>query len=134
MKIKNNKIDKVFSLCIRLRDGSCQWCGREDGTLQNSHIFGRRHLGTRWHPDNAKCLCFSCHRKWHESPVDAFRWVEGYLGHGLLDIIRTQAYSVRKLTTAEREEIYQFYKKEAERLQAERNSGRQGRLTLGNPM
>ena len=135
MKIKINKTDTIFSKCIRERDNhTCQWCGRQDGTLQCSHIFGRRHLATRWHPDNAKCLCFSCHRRWHENPVDAFKWVEGYLGDGLLQIVREQAHSVRKLTKADREDIHRHYKAEYDRLQSERNEGKQGRLTLGNPM
>jgi hypothetical protein len=135
MKIKIDKVDTLFSKCIRERDDhTCQWCGRQDGTLQCSHIYGRRHRGTRWHPDNAKTLCFTCHRKWHESPVDAFKWVEGYLGIGLLDLVREQAYAVRKLTKADKEEIYQFYKQEYERLLRERENGKIGKLKLGNPM
>ena len=134
MKIKSNKIDRVFSICIRLRDEVCQWCGREDGTLQCSHIFGRRNMGTRWHPDNAKCLCFSCHRKWHESPVDAFKWVEQYLGEGLLDIVREAARTPRKLSPQDKAEIYEHYKAEEKRLRELRNKGVQGKLELENPM
>lgn len=135
MKIKVDKLDTIFSKCIRERDNhTCQWCGRQDGTLQCSHIFGRRHTGTRWHPDNAKCLCFSCHRKWHENPVEAFKWVEEYLGAGLLQIIREQAHSVRKIKPAEKEEIFQHYKGELKRMEQERAEGKQGRLELVNPL
>ena len=48
-------------------------------------------MATRWSPYNAKCLCFTCHRKWHENPVESFIWVEGYLGEGLLQVVRELA-------------------------------------------
>ncbi len=33
--------------------------------------------GTARLPDNALCLCFSCHkRKWHIAPLQAVRWLD----------------------------------------------------------
>lgn len=135
MKSRIDKVDIIFAKCIRERDdNTCQWCGKQDGTMNASHIFGRRHAATRWQPDNCKCLCFSCHRKWHEDPVMAFQWLETYLGQGMIDILREKAYSVRKIKPAEKAEIYEHYKAEYLRLMDERKNGAQGKLTLGDPM
>ena len=135
MKTRIDKVDTIFAKCIRERDdNTCQWCGRQDGTMNCSHIFGRRHAATRWQPDNAVCKCFSCHRKWHENPVEGFRWLETYLGQGMIDILREKAYSVRKIKPAEKAEIYEHYKAEYLRLMEERMNGAQGKLTLGDPM
>lgn len=118
MKIRVNKIDTLFSRFIRTRDKGCQWCGRQDGTLQCSHIFGRRHMATRWDPLNAKTLCFTCHRRWHEDPVEAFRWIEEYLGKDRLDELRRKAHGVVKLKPADKEAIYQDLKLRLEGLES----------------
>ena len=66
--------------------------------------------------------------------MTAFSWVYEYLGDGLLDIVREQAYSVRKIKPAEKEEIYQHYKRELKRMEQERLDGKTGRLELENPL
>jgi 5-methylcytosine-specific restriction endonuclease McrA len=87
------KLDRLFSSLILARDErTCQWCGKHgcDPTgkpyhFDNSHIIPREILVTRWNPENSVCLCFSCHKKrgtsWHGSPLEAVRWLRGYLGN-----------------------------------------------------
>ena len=134
MKIKVTKHDRIFSQCIRERDDhTCQWCGRQDGTLACSHIYGRRGAGTRHHPLNAKTLCYSCHRRWHENPVEAFKWVEGYLGTANLDRLRRMAHSTCKLTKQDKVDIYEHYKRELVRLEGIRKGGATGPLVLEVP-
>lgn len=84
-KIKLDGVDKLFSLYIRRRDAwTCQKCGTAypEGSqgLHCSHVFSRRHKSIRWEPLNAKALCFSCHMWFGGNPVEAYRWLEEYLG------------------------------------------------------
>ena len=77
MKIKRDKRDALFSELVRERAGwVCERCGKqpERRLLQCAHIFGRRHRSTRWHPANAVCLCFGCHRYFTENPIEFAAW------------------------------------------------------------
>lgn len=112
MKIKFDKRDLLFSKLIRARDRCCVRCGRSDARLECSHIFSRRHAATRWDPDNAKALCFTCHRWWHENPADSGEWIKGYLGAEKLERVRLKAMASTKVSKAEREEIYLDLKKQ----------------------
>lgn len=63
-KIKRlrNKCDKLWSECVRERDGECILCGRKD-TLQAHHWIHSRAQGnnTRWDVKNGVTLCYACH-------------------------------------------------------------------------
>ena len=94
MKVKRDKRDDVFSKLVRERaENSCEWCGKycgpkhENGRLDCSHIFSRRHMATRWHPDNAVAHCFSCHLKYGENPLAASRWLVDHFGRGYVDLL-----------------------------------------------
>ena len=104
LKTKRNKYDETFSKFIRLRDGCCQKCGKV-GRLETSHIFSRKHQGTRCDPANAKALCFSCHRFWHENPIEAVEWLRSVIGADAYDRLRLKANKPTKLTTWEKDEI-----------------------------
>src|SRR5574340_441226 len=54
------KLDVEFSKFIRERDKKCIVCGQEH--IYCHHIFSRRNLSVRWHPDNAASLCVYHHR------------------------------------------------------------------------
>ena len=54
-----NKLDKVFSEYIRLRDERCVCCGSKE-RLQCGHLFTRAAYSTRWDTFNAYCQCASC--------------------------------------------------------------------------
>lgn len=85
-KLSLTKLDALFSSVIKKRDcWTCQRCGKgfvpgNAPGLDTSHIFGRRHKSVRWHPLNAKALCFPCHRWWHENPTESGKWAEAFLG------------------------------------------------------
>ncbi len=90
MKIRIDKADSVFSQCIRLRDkNKCQKCGKK-GT-QNSHFYGRRYESTRFEPDNCMTICFSCHRFFHENPVEQVEFMKKRLGEKRFDSLLLQA-------------------------------------------
>lgn len=62
------RLDKVFSLFIRLRDAGyggvteCISCGRSKPfrEMQNGHFFSRHHISTRWDEDNCNSECVTC--------------------------------------------------------------------------
>lgn len=65
-----NKLDKIFSEYIRLRDtdengyGQCIDCGRSApyDELDAGHFVGRRHLSTRWDEENVHAQHRYCNR------------------------------------------------------------------------
>lgn len=112
MAFKNTKIDKydkTFSEFIHLRDKCCQKCGKSDGKLECSHIFSRRHQGTRCDPDNAKLLCFTCHRWWHENPPEAIEWLLGVIGQAKYDRLRIKANTPTKMKAWDKDEIRKIH-------------------------
>lgn len=58
-KNQKDKLDDVFRKIIRSY-GCCENCGSTDN-LQTAHIVTRGALQIRWNPENAFCLCKSCH-------------------------------------------------------------------------
>lgn len=52
----------------------CVRCHIPGRTVQWCHIIGRRHLCTRWLPENALTMCAGCHRFWHEYPSLSGPW------------------------------------------------------------
>ncbi len=135
MKIKRDKRDDVFSKLVRERaENSCEWCGKycgpkhEHGRLDCSHIFSRRHMATRWHPDNAVAHCFTCHKKYGENPVAATRWLIEQFGQGYVDLLEEKKNTIRKFTKADKEDLYKHYKEEYAVMMNKRLFGIVGRI------
>ena len=86
MKIKITALDRLFSLYVRHRaNWRCQYCGTDYAKLNKSglhcsHLYGRRHKSTRWHPDNAFAHCFGCHQFLGGNPVIFSKWARMKLG------------------------------------------------------
>ena len=86
-KKRSNRSWRVLldSLCrarVLERDGHrCVRCGSTHW-VQWSHVYSRRFLCLRWHPDNSKALCASCHRWWHDNPAEAGLWWVDWAGPG----------------------------------------------------
>lgn len=135
MKTKIDKRDTVFSLLIRCRANyTCErcekYCGEngDGGALQCSHIFSRRHVGLRWNPDNAKAMCFTCHKWWHENPTESGVWIRRFLGEGFIDLLTERKNQITKYTKADREDIYNHLKSEYKRIKEIRDSGEGDRI------
>ena len=129
--IKRTKHDAIFSDLIRERaDYCCERCGKNcrNGRLDCSHIFGRRHTRTRWEPDNAQALCYSCHNWFGENPYEAGLWLESIYGSGYMEILREKKNSVYKMKPAEKEEMYKHYKEEYRKMMYKRGEGVEGRI------
>lgn len=131
--VKRWPSDKWFSLCVRERTNwVCQCCNKhlERGAmnLHCSHLFSRRHRATRWHPDNAFAHCFSCHEKLGGDPIEFSIWATSTLGPAKVNKLRVLANSTLKMTAQDRKYVAAHYKREHERMMAERAAGHVGFL------
>ena len=68
---QEGRLDALFSRYIRARaEYKCEFCGKQhlpnSQGLHCSHFIGRRYRTTRWEPDNASSLCFTCHNMMHD--------------------------------------------------------------------
>ena len=62
--VKQDPIMKVWSLCVRTRDGKrCQLCGKTTGVMHAHHFIGRSKAPTKYLLENGICLCFTCHNE-----------------------------------------------------------------------
>lgn len=90
------KLDQAFSEKVRKRDGSCRYCGKSS-TVYCHHIFSRRHLGTRWDPENGVALCIYCHRYIAHGDPEKFRdWVLSWMPEQKFTALKIKAYSPAK--------------------------------------
>lgn len=82
--------DSLFSKLIRERDGHCLNCGGHD-FLQCAHIVSRDYKAVRCSPDNAVCLCRSCHVYFTHRKIEWDVWVETMIGREAYDGIKSRA-------------------------------------------
>lgn len=68
------KLDKACGDLTRSL-GYCERCGRTGHKLDWAHIIGRQNFRTRWLTKNSMCLCFLCHRWWHDYPTESADWI-----------------------------------------------------------
>lgn len=138
MSLKRDKLDAVFSDLVRERSNwDCDYCNKNyahnHGGLHCSHIMGRRHTATRWHPHNAVAHCIGCHRKLGENPIIFADWAKVFVGAEEIALVKQLAWDAKiKISKSEKEELYQHYKLEKVRLQGLRNEGDQRRLEFTN--
>lgn len=93
VKTLRDKADKLWSLMIRERDGSCRRCGRTtpEVVLQAAHVISRRYKAIRWDERNGIALCMGCHHWGHMQPVEFDWWVQDLIGKDIYETLRTEA-------------------------------------------
>jgi len=107
------KLDVVFSKYIRLsnadKNGFCKCitCGNRFfyKEIQAGHFMSRKHYSTRWNEDNVKPQCVAC---------NVYRAGEQYkyslyLGNKLSEELHAKSKEIRKFTSLELEEMYNYY-------------------------
>lgn len=104
-------LDRLFGLMIRRKRKVCAMCGKDDGTLQVSHRFGRANRSVRWDERNVDLFCDKHHREWERMPKDeraAYMMATlGLAGYVMLVADMTKA---RKWTDAEVNEMAKRFK------------------------
>lgn len=131
--MKRDKYDDAFSIAVReTANWTCERCGIHDpeGAAKGkswithcSHIYGRRNLATRWHPDNGVCLCAACHKELGDDPIEHAAFARKRLGDVRFDALKLLANSVYKWPKSEKEEMYKHYRSEIKRIKSQRQAG-----------
>ena len=112
------KLDKEFSLFIRLRDCMpngyfrCISCGqiKPFGQADCGHYFSRKHLSTRFDEDNCHAECRYCNR-FLADHLEFYR--EGLIekiGQQKFDLLKVKAASTSKMSDFEYEQLIKYYK------------------------
>ena len=94
--------------------------------LHCSHIFSRRHRTIRWCTDNTQALCFSCHSWFGGNPADSGKWVEEFVGVGVIDRLREKKEARIKVSKLEEKDIAKHYREQLKILEHKRNLGQTG--------
>lgn len=123
-----SKADEYFSKCVReSHNHTCEKCGKQ-GRMETSHVFSRRHRTIRWDALNANCLCHGCHRKWHESPLESYKWFCSEFGEWRYEVLKEKRDSKVKVTKLEEKDIAAHYRKQLKIMEDKRLDGDTGRL------
>lgn len=112
------KLDKEFSLYIRLRDAMpngwfrCISCGKIKRFEQADcgHFHSRRHLATRYDEDNAHAECRACNRFSADHLIGYERNLIAKIGQQRFDLLKVKAASTCKMSDFEYKELIKYYK------------------------
>lgn len=92
--ISDATLDRLFSLAVRARDGTCQipsfmgqHCG---GPLECSHIISRAYPSMRWELTNALAVCKFHHGLQHDNPNQSKACLTLLLGQSHMDSLRAK--------------------------------------------
>lgn len=135
MKIRIDPADKYFSLCVRERAGNrCEACSRSSDhyRIDCSHLFSRRHMSTRYHPQNAFAHCFQCHQAFGGDPVSFARWAEKRLGPAKVEAMHILSSTLLKLSKRDKEYIAKHYRAEHKAMLDKRKAGFSGYLQFNH--
>ncbi|KKK81652.1 hypothetical protein LCGC14_2811280 [marine sediment metagenome] len=111
------KLDRIFSLYIRLRDsgpngyGKCCTCGKVGHykSMNAGHFQSRGNHGTRYMESNVHLQCIHCNLWRDGAGPDYFRFMQDKYGDEVIDEIR--ANKLGKFTAWDLEEDIKNYQK-----------------------
>ena len=124
------KLDKVFSLYIRLRDSKpfnyrffkCISCGEIKPFEQADcgHFHSRRHLSTRFDEDNAHADCRACNRFSADHLINYEKNLIAKIGQQKFDLLKVKAAGTSKMSDFEYEQLIKYYKALNKKLRKEK--------------
>lgn len=135
--IKRDIADAAFSDCIRERaDWICENCQKPGSVtkLECAHIIGRKNKRLRQHPDNAVCLCFSCHLHYTGNPLEFSDFVRARLGETRLQIMQEIGRGFVKYNKQHVKECAKHYRAQLAAMKDKRKSGFVGYLEFDSYM
>ena len=108
------KLDREFSRYIRVVHSvngithciTCQWADYWEN-MDCGHYMSRKHMFTRWDPDNARPQCKKCNQFYGGKPKE-FRF---FLGEKLADQMEADSRKTCKWTNEELEDMLSIYRK-----------------------
>lgn len=114
-----NKLDRVFSEYIRLRDSaryqfkyfSCISCGQVKpySQMDCGHYYSRRYMATRWDEQNCNGECKGCNR-FSADHLDGYRRnLILKIGQQKMDLLTWKKSQTKKWSEFELEQLYLYY-------------------------
>jgi hypothetical protein len=92
-----------------------------------SHFNGRGNGNVaRYDTDLITCLCAKCHNYIETRPMDHTNFIISIVGEDFLERKCEAHHKPRKMTKAEKQEMYEHYKSELKRVKEMRESGTKG--------
>lgn len=122
------KLDKVFSLFIRLRDTlpsgyfRCISCGqiKRYDQADCGHFYSRTHMATRFDEDNCSAECSACNRFSADHLINYQTNLIKKIGMSRFELLGVKARSTKKWTDFELEAMIKHYTHEVKRLSTEK--------------
>lgn len=122
------KLDKVFSLYIRLRDtmpsGYCRCisCGqlKPFSQIDAGHFFSRTHMATRYSELNVHGECRACNRFTADHLISYQDNLKRKIGLAKFEYLNVAAHSQKKWSDFELEALIKHYRSEVKRLSADK--------------
>lgn len=121
-----DKLDRVFSMYIRLRDSKefggeyfrCISCGRVLPFAQADcgHYISRTNMALRFSEDNCSAQCRSCNRFKDGNILEYRQGLARKIGEKRVELLEARKHETKKWSNWELEQLIEYYSKETERL------------------
>lgn len=121
------KLDKVFSLYIRLRDSAaynyqyfrCISCGqiKPFEQMDCGHFISRAHKATRWDEDNCHGECRACNRMSSDHIIYYQQNLVAKIGQGRVDLLLAKSRQSRKWSAWELGQLIKHYEEQVDKMQ-----------------
>lgn len=112
-----NRLDKLVSKIVRLRDPACVTCGSTQDA-QCGHFVGRMFIATRWDLSNCHRQCAGCNMLHESDPVPYTLFIQREFGSEYPVTLSALAHQTKVLKRAERLELEVELKEELRKLEA----------------
>lgn len=112
-----NRLDKIMSRIVRLRDPACVTCGSFDNA-QCGHYISRMFIATRWDITNCHRQCSRCNVMHEIDPVPYTLFIQREFGDEYPATLSALAHQTKVLKRAERLALEVELKEELRRLEA----------------
>lgn len=123
LRTLKKKLDTIFSIYIRRRDGMrCVVCGSTH-MPQCGHVFTRKNLSTRWHEQNAFCQCARCNYMHELSAWPYYKWFIEKFGKDALDDMQRLHNTTKQMHRGDYEEQIAYYEGKIRELDGKGTTG-----------
>lgn len=118
------KLDRIFSLYIRLRDANpqgytrCISCGKIIPWKEADcgHFVNRSHMATRYNEKNCNAQCRSCNRFDEGNNIGYIRGLVKRYGQGVIEELEVLKHQESHWTDFEYKTMIDYYKRKAQKL------------------
>lgn len=126
---ERTKLDKVFSLFIRLRDsdhrgiGRCISCGKSVHykNADAGHYVSRSHTSTRWDEQNVNLQCKECNQIHYGALTDYANGLVRKYGEAILEVLSHRKQKTIKVSKNEMQELIKLYEVKANVLERQKS-------------